>query len=190
MIVLGVIMIAPPVWTSRAWKLDLPGHLFAPVLERLRGTPGRAEELVRSLPAGILAVRRDGAWSVLEHLGHLVDLAGLDDTRVSEFVARADFLSAADMTNSATERAQHNSAPVSDILQRLRTSRLALVQRLETFTDATIEHRSLHPRLKQPMSVVDWMFFVAEHDDHHLAHARYTAVELIRRGPSSPAAGS
>jgi hypothetical protein len=25
------------------------------------------------------------------------------------------------------------------------------------------------------MTVVDWMFFVAEHDDHHLAHARAAA---------------
>ena len=173
-------MIAPPVWTSRTWKLDLPLDLFAPVLERLQGAPARAEELVRSLPAGILALRRDGAWSVQEHLGHLADLAALDDTRVSEFLARADILSAADMTNAATENARHNSVPVWDILQRLRTSRLALVQRLETYTDATVEHRSQHPRLKQRMSVVDWMFFVAEHDDHHLAHARYTARVLSR----------
>jgi hypothetical protein len=27
----------------------------------------------------------------------------------------------------------------------------------------------LHPRLKQPMRLVDHLFFVAEHDDHHLA---------------------
>jgi hypothetical protein len=173
-------MIAPPVWTSRAWKLDLPAHLFAPVLERLRGTPARADDLVRSFPSGILSLRRDGTWSVQEHLGHLVDLAGLDETRAGEFLARADVLSAADMTNAATENARHNSAPVWDILQQLRTTRLALVQRLETFTDAAIEHRSLHPRLKQRMSVVDWMFFVAEHDDHHLAHARFTALELTQ----------
>jgi hypothetical protein len=27
----------------------------------------------------------------------------------------------------------------------------------------------VHPRLQQPMRVVDMAFFVAEHDDHHLA---------------------
>lgn len=170
--------IAPAVWTSRTWTFDLHADLFPQLLERLRGTPARAEDLVRSLPAEILPVRRDGAWSVQEHLGHLVDLAGLDETRVSEFLARADVLSAADMTNAATEHAQHNSVPVWDILQRLRTTRLALVQRLDTLTAATIEHMAVHPRLRQRMSVVDWMFFVAEHDDHHLAHARYTAAML------------
>jgi len=27
----------------------------------------------------------------------------------------------------------------------------------------------VHPRLKQPMRLVDHLFFVAEHDDHHMA---------------------
>jgi hypothetical protein len=34
----------------------------------------------------------------------------------------------------------------------------------------------LHPRLNQPMRVVDLLFFVAEHDDYHLARIS----ELIR----------
>jgi hypothetical protein len=31
---------------------------------------------------------------------------------------------------------------------------------------------AVHPRLERSLSVLDWMFFVAEHDDHHLAKAR------------------
>jgi hypothetical protein len=27
----------------------------------------------------------------------------------------------------------------------------------------------VHPRLRQPMRFVDHLYFVAEHDDHHLA---------------------
>jgi hypothetical protein len=33
---------------------------------------------------------------------------------------------------------------------------------------AELARTSLHPRLQQPMSVVDLCFFVAEHDDNHL----------------------
>jgi hypothetical protein len=29
-----------------------------------------------------------------------------------------------------------------------------------------------HPRLKTPMRLVDHLYFVAEHDDHHLARIR------------------
>jgi len=28
---------------------------------------------------------------------------------------------------------------------------------------------SVHPRLQQPMRLVDSLYFVAEHDDHHIA---------------------
>ena len=33
---------------------------------------------------------------------------------------------------------------------------------------ADLARTALHPRLRQPMSVTDLCFFVAEHDDHHL----------------------
>jgi hypothetical protein len=33
---------------------------------------------------------------------------------------------------------------------------------------------AVHPRLQQPMRLVDMLYFVAEHDDHHLA--RMTAL--------------
>jgi len=36
--------------------------------------------------------------------------------------------------------------------------------------DASLYARSIpHPRLKVPMRLVDHLYFVAEHDDHHLA---------------------
>jgi predicted short-subunit dehydrogenase-like oxidoreductase (DUF2520 family) len=35
---------------------------------------------------------------------------------------------------------------------------------------------SLHPRLKRPMRLIDLCFFVAEHDDHHLAIATRLAL--------------
>jgi len=36
--------------------------------------------------------------------------------------------------------------------------------------DASLFARTIpHPRLKTPMRLVDHLYFVAEHDDHHLA---------------------
>ena len=43
------------------------------------------------------------------------------------------------------------------------------VQRMRRMTPEQLSRVALHPRLQQPMSVVDLCFFVAEHDDHHLA---------------------
>jgi len=36
--------------------------------------------------------------------------------------------------------------------------------------DSSLLSRAIpHPRLKTPMRLVDHLYFVAEHDDHHLA---------------------
>jgi hypothetical protein len=37
------------------------------------------------------------------------------------------------------------------------------------FVDDYISRSLLRPRLQQPMRLVDRLYFVAEHDDHHLA---------------------
>jgi hypothetical protein len=42
--------------------------------------------------------------------------------------------------------------------------------RLDQMEPALFSRTMLHPRLKQPMRLVDHLYFVAEHDDHHLAH--------------------
>jgi hypothetical protein len=41
---------------------------------------------------------------------------------------------------------------------------------VEKIDPAIFARASLHPRLKTPMRLVDHLYFVAEHDDHHLAH--------------------
>jgi uncharacterized damage-inducible protein DinB len=51
----------------------------------------------------------------------------------------------------------------------LRVARGRWVDRLDACSDADVARSSLHPRLKRPMRLVDLCFFVAEHDDHHLA---------------------
>jgi hypothetical protein len=37
------------------------------------------------------------------------------------------------------------------------------------FDETFIQRTALHPRLNVPMRVLDWAYFIAEHDDHHLA---------------------
>jgi hypothetical protein len=143
--------------------------MFPMIVERLRGTPSRLEERVGSLPREIL-IRRDGAdWSIQEHAGHLLSLHSLDDLRLEDFMAGRDALTAADLTNRATYEANHNADAIEDILAAFRAKRLDLVRQLEVVDDTMIARTALHPRLQTPMRLVDWCFFVAEHDDHHLA---------------------
>jgi hypothetical protein len=170
--------ITPKPWVSRVWQFGLAPELLPQILERLRGMPARAEELAASVSVDTFRTRPPAKWSAQEHLAHLDDLSQLDDARLSEFLAGTRELTAGDVTNPRTWQANHNSRSVAELLLRLRANRLALVHRLERLSLADASRFAAHPRLQQQMSVVDWMFFVAEHDDHHLALAR-RAVRLV-----------
>lgn len=166
-------MPAPPAlrWFDRAFAFDLPAALLPNVLERLRGTPDRLDALVRAAPPAALT-RRDGQrWSAQEHLGHLLDLEGLWRGRVDDLRDGVP-LRPADLENRKTHEARHNDRPADELLAAFRAARADLVRAVEALGPEAGERRSQHPRLQQPMRLVDLLVFVAEHDDHHLAHAR------------------
>jgi uncharacterized damage-inducible protein DinB len=164
-------------WFDRHFTFNLPEELFPDIVERLRGTPARIEEKVRDLSPTLLT-RRDGeAWSIQEHVGHLLDLDELHDGRLDDFLAGAEVLRAADLTNRRTHEANHNERPLTDLLQAFRRERERFVARLDAWDAELISRIALHPRLKQPMRVIDMALFTAEHDDHHLARM----TELARR---------
>ena len=114
--------------------------------------------------------------------GHLLDLESLWDQRLDDYDAGAPTLHPADLENRKTHEAAHNERPISDILADFSTVRLAIVERLARMSPAELSRTALHPRLRQPMSVVDLCFFVAEHDDHHLR----TIAEIRSRWPATP----
>jgi hypothetical protein len=171
-------MIEPIPWLEREFTFDQPLGLFPAILERLRGTPSRAAELVAGLPEEVLSQRVNGKWSVKEHLGHLVDLQLLDDKRLREFQNEVAVLSAADPTNRTTEEGTYRETPIAEILAKMRTGRKALVEEMEHLSNEQIVVAAIHPRLKKNMRLVDWAYFVAEHDDHHLAHIARATREL------------
>ena len=159
----------PIPWFERHFTFDLPEPLFPLIVERLRGTPARIEDKVRGLSHGLLT-RRDGeAWSIQEHIGHLLDLDGLHDGRLDDFLASAAVLRAADLANRKTHEANYNERPLAGILQAFRQQRERFVARLDSWDAGLISLTALHPRLRQPMRVIDMALFTAEHDDHHLA---------------------
>ena len=159
-------------WVEREFEFNLPVGVFPSVLERLRGTPARVEELTRGLAPELLTERRGGKWSAQEHVGHLSDLDELHEGRLEDYERGLGVLRAADMSNRKTEEADHNSARLEDLLARFRSARESFVRRLEALTDEQVAASAVHPRLGKRMRVIDMALFVAEHDDHHLASIR------------------
>jgi len=167
------------VWFDRAFDLGLPPEAFPDVVERLRGTPARLEERLRGVAPAVLVERRDGRWSIQENAGHLLDLEPLWAARLGELLSGAAVLKAADLQNAQTHAADHNRRPLAPMLRDFRAARGDLVARLEAVPEEALAYSALHPRLKQPMNVTGLCFFVAEHDDHHLARM----AEVLRPRP-------
>ena len=156
-------------WFERRFDFSFPVELFPNVCIRLRGTPPRLEEIVRPAARDIL-IRKDGEkWSAQEIAGHLLDLEPLWLARVEDFLAGRNDLTVADLSNRKTHEAGHNERAIEDILVEFRGARAKLVDRVSALDTAMSGKTALHPRLKTPMRLVDHLYFVAEHDDHHLA---------------------
>jgi len=188
-----------PNWFERKFEFSFPVELYPNLCVRLRGTPPRLEEIVRAYPHARLVQRPEEKWSAQEHAGHLADLEPLWIARVDDYLAGAAELTPADLSNRKTHEAGHNRRGVEEILAEFRKARLRLVDRVAG-REAVLLARSIpHPRLKQPMRLVDHLYFVAEHDDHHLARiwellhqekgqhklTRGEFAASLRSGPSS-----
>jgi hypothetical protein len=90
-------------WVDRVFDLGIPVGLLPNMIERLRGTPARLEELVQGVPTEIRLAAADGAWSIQENVGHFLDLEPLWAGRVDDLLAGAEVLRAADLTNAVTD---------------------------------------------------------------------------------------
>ena len=172
-------MIKTIAWFERKFSFDLPVWMYPNVIERLRGTPTRLEDRLGTLRASVLT-RRDGAsWSIQEHAGHLLDLGALDLARLDDYEQGRENLRPADLKNRKTYEADHNARALAELLRSFREERAKFVRRLEELDEEFVQRKALHPRLNTEMRVLDFAWFIAEHDDHHLARI----TELIGERP-------
>jgi hypothetical protein len=156
-------------WTDRRFNFDFPAGIYPEMIERVRGTPARLEDLFAGLFPETLTTQADGRWSMQENAGHLLDLESMVSQRIDEYLAGNTALHAADMSNRKTYEANHNDVPADRILKAFRAERQEIVRRLESLDADLFARSALHPRLNVPMRLVDMLFFQAEHDDFHLA---------------------
>ena len=158
-----------PLWFERKFEFYFPAELHPTVEARLRGTPARLEETLRGRSGDALIRKPDGKWSAQEHAGHLSVMDPIWLARVDDYTAGIEQMTVADLQNRKTDEANYNSRPLEQILSEFRSVREKLLKRVEGLDPSLFSRAIPHPRLKTPMRLVDHLFFVAEHDDHHLA---------------------
>ncbi|HTH54102.1 MAG TPA: DinB family protein [Edaphobacter sp.] len=162
-------MTAIPRWFERTFDFSFPVEMLPNLLARLRGTPARLEEVLRNQPAAVLTAKPESKWSAQENVGHLLNLESLWLARVEDYVRSSSQLTPTDLQNRQTDQANYNALSLEQILHDFRAARTQLLTRIDHLEAALFSQSIPHPRLKTPMRLVDHLFFVAEHDDHHLA---------------------
>jgi hypothetical protein len=162
-------------WVERKFDFNFPVEILPVIIERFRGVPARLEELTKNLSEEILIFKPEEKWSIKEHAGHLIDLEELGERRLDDYLDGKEILSPADMSNKKTYETDYNQKDIKEILKEFRNAREHIVSRLENLTKEQASLTSIHPRLNQKMRIIDWVYFMSEHDDHHL-----TSMRLIK----------
>ncbi len=173
-----------PRWVEREFAFELAIEFHPNIRSRLRGAPARLEEALSGLPLAARTFPIDGAWTIQENAGHLLELEPLHQTRLDEILGGARDLSPADMTNRATDQASYDLMDGARILEAFRETRTALVERLDGLSLNDFERSAIHPRLRRPMRLIDLIWFVAEHDDHHLGRIEELKRSMARNASS------
>ncbi|MDN5203747.1 DinB family protein [Fulvivirgaceae bacterium BMA10] len=162
-------------WFKRKFNFDILQGTFPSILERLEGTPLRLSNKMVHIPSEKLEVQWNNSWSIKENIGHLIDLEPLWYGRVVDITENKETLREADLENKKTHDANHNTTRLPTLLNAFAQQRKQFVELLKANRDHAESLSALHPRILQPMRIIDLAFFVAEHDDHHLA--RITEID-------------
>ena len=165
-------MIEQTPWIDRKFEFNFPVGLLPIIVERLRGTLPRIQAMVKNQKEETLSLKMSGKWSVKEQIGHLYDLEELWYGRIEDFLNGEQTLRAADMSNAKTHQADHDKKSTEELLTQFSAARNKLLEKVENMDASTALFTALHPRLQIPMRLIDSLFFIAEHDDHHLAKMR------------------
>ena len=155
-------------WFERRFHFDFSVTLFPVIFSRLEGTIFRLHHLLANADDEQSGLVREG-WSVKQQVGHLYDLEELWWQRLNDFGENRDVLTVADLTNRKTHTANHNEQALDALGNQFLIERQKLLEAIYHLDAFQLSKTAMHPRLNQPMRLIDLLYFVAEHHDHHLA---------------------
>ena len=159
-------------WFDRKFDFSFDVNEYAAIYKRLQQAPAMLESLLQNKADHLLSHQPEGKWSVKEHTGHLSVLEHLWRTRIRDILAKKPELTPTDLNNSATSEAGFNRFTIDELLQKFAAERKQTLLLLHSININDHSNTSLHPRMQQPMRIIDIAYFTAEHDDHHIGVMR------------------
>ena len=159
-------------WFDRKFDLGFDTERYAAIYTRLEQAPDTLKQLTLNIKENILLHKPEGKWSIKEQIGHLSVLEPIWRIRFQDIREEKPRLTPADLDNRATTEAGFNTHALGTLLEKFATERKTTLSLLDSIDALDTTKTSLHPRLQQPMRIIDLAYFVAEHDDHHMACIR------------------
>lgn len=155
-------------WFERKFDFSFDVEQYSTIYQRLQQAPNTLATILHNKPEEILTHQPDGKWSVKEHTGHLALLEPLWRTRIQDILEKKPTLTPTDLDNKNTSEAGFNNYPIAALLQKFTEERKETLALLDSINVKDQQGTSLHPRMQQPMRIIDIMYFTAEHDEHHM----------------------
>ena len=155
-------------WFDRKFNFHFGMEKFPELLERMELNVQKFRAITQDKSEEQLNDKPCGKWSVKEHIGHLWILEPLWQKRFIEIRENQTEMSPTDLNNTATDKALFNQYNIGKILTDFEEERQNTIRLLKSFKGEDFHHSLFHPRLNQPMRIIDLMYFIAEHDTHHL----------------------
>ncbi len=165
-------------WFERIFPAIEDNGRFPTIVERLEGTPARLAAKMKHIDAD-LTLSKEGQWSIKKEIGHLIDLEPLWHERAKQILRGDGCMQIADLTNQRTHQTDHDAQSVATLIKRFRKQRYSFIQTIQHINADDLEKAAIHPRLGTPMRLIDLAFFVAEHDDHHLAQITFLSKNNV-----------
>ncbi len=155
-------------WFDRKFPPVTDNGLLPNIIERLTGTPARLTYKVSQIH-DLEKSNPEKPWSIKKEVGHLLDLEPLWLKRTHQIISGNTQMEIADLTNRKTHETDHDARDINELIAAFANERRKFTDLLKQVKDEDLLKSTPHPRLGTPMKIIDLTFFVAEHDDHHLA---------------------
>lgn len=154
-------------WFERTFNFDFGMDQYGLILERLHQMPILFQQFSNIVPEDVQILKPNGKWSIKENVGHLIVLEPIWRIRFQDIKEKKFEMSTVDLTNTLTNEMNFNHSSLPELLKTLSVERNETLEFLKTLKQYDFFNTSIHPRLQQPMRIIDLMYFVAEHDQHH-----------------------
>lgn len=155
-------------WFDRDFNFDFGIEQYDNLLDRLENFPMILNQKLDQIPEQFPTYNTEGKWSINQNIGHLFLLEIIWRARFQEINDGKKMMSPADLNNTATTRSSFNKLSITELTKCFWYERIKTIDFLKSLNSDDILKSSIHPRLNQPMRVIDLMYFVAEHDQHHM----------------------